>query len=333
MNQAELLHNVDRIAIIKLSSLGDVLHASACAEAIKRTRPEALLAWVVDERFAGLLEGNPFIDELVIVPWKSGLLPRFKALVEAGKHLKELKIELVIDLQGLFKSALIARYSKAPYKACAADAREGAKAVAKYYMTAPKGVGGADKQLAYVASLGADIADLDMKLEPTAEALESVKRLLVDEGLKNFQSFLLVLAPVIFCSGAKVILHQQGRFHGHGHVQVVPRLPFFHRHNQVEVMTVGFLILAENRRLGFVLAGLCHADHHVRTHSVRNDDRQRFQRIPVKPRVEFGQARFQPFHLPSALILKVDVDVACNHFWWRWRWGDRGNFFSRVYSW
>ncbi len=193
MNSPNLIAQASRIAIIKLSSLGDVLHASPCAEAIKHSRPEAFVAWVVDERFAGLLEGNSFIDELIVVPWRGGTWQRLKALVEAGKRLHKLQIELVIDLQGLFKSALVARYSKAPLKACAADAREGAKFVAKYYMNAPEGMGGAAKQLAYVASLGADSTGLDMRLEPTPWALEAAGKLLEQAGLPKGRPFVAIV--------------------------------------------------------------------------------------------------------------------------------------------
>lgn len=177
-----LVRPAHRIAIVKLSSLGDVLHASGAAAAIKQTNPEAWLAWVVQDAFADLLRGNPHIDELIVVPFPGGLA-NLRHLKQAGLALREEKVDLVIDLQGLLKSAYVSWLSKAPERCSAADAREGGRFAANHYMTCPKGIGGAGKQLQYVASIGADISGLEMELTATEEARAEAARLLASGGL------------------------------------------------------------------------------------------------------------------------------------------------------
>ncbi len=180
-NLVSLAH---RIAIVKLSSLGDVLHASGAAAAIKQTNPEAWLAWVVQDAFADLLRGNPHIDELVVVPFPGGFA-NLRHLKKAGLALREERVDLVIDLQGLLKSAYVSWLSKAPERCSAADAREGGRLAANHHMTCPKGIGGAGKQLQYVASIGADISGIEMELTATEEARAEAARLLAEGGLRE----------------------------------------------------------------------------------------------------------------------------------------------------
>ena len=118
------------ILVIKPSSLGDVVHALPAVALLKRRWPEARLRWLINPEWAPLLEGNPYVDETVIfprqefrggrgllriAPWARGLRGRVRA-------------DLVVDFQGLLRSALIARLCLAHGGRIVgmADAREGA---------------------------------------------------------------------------------------------------------------------------------------------------------------------------------------------------------------
>src|SRR2546427_4281733 len=57
-----------RILIIKPSSLGDIVHALPAAAALRRLYPAAALTWLVKPEWSEILEGNPGIDEIVILP-------------------------------------------------------------------------------------------------------------------------------------------------------------------------------------------------------------------------------------------------------------------------
>ena len=92
-----------KIAIVKLSALGDIVHAAIVLQFIKKHCPNAHITWLVDARFASLLKDHPLIDELVILPLKESFKKSYKILKTLGKFDK------IIDLQGLFKSAVVAK--------------------------------------------------------------------------------------------------------------------------------------------------------------------------------------------------------------------------------
>lgn len=92
-----------KIAIVKLSALGDIVHAAIVLQFIKKHYPNTHITWLVDARFASLLKDHPLIDELVVLPLKQSFKQSYKILKTLGKFDK------VIDLQGLFKSAVVAK--------------------------------------------------------------------------------------------------------------------------------------------------------------------------------------------------------------------------------
>lgn len=100
------------ILIVKLSSLGDVIHASPCAQALRELYPQAKITWIVEQNFAGLLLGAPVLDEVIQVDLgylrKASLVNAWAYLSSLKQALRERQFDLVLDMQGLFKSALIA---------------------------------------------------------------------------------------------------------------------------------------------------------------------------------------------------------------------------------
>jgi len=66
-----------RILIVKLSSIGDVVHALPAAAFIKRAIPKAHISWVVERRASEILKGSPVIDQLIEIDttsWRKLLL-------------------------------------------------------------------------------------------------------------------------------------------------------------------------------------------------------------------------------------------------------------------
>lgn len=107
--------NYKNILIVKLSAIGDVIHALPVAHALKQQYPQARITWVVEKPAYDLLTNNPNIDEIIIFD-----KPKFKSLSglfanapELSRQLKSRKFDVVLDLQGLFKSAAIAWLSGA----------------------------------------------------------------------------------------------------------------------------------------------------------------------------------------------------------------------------
>jgi heptosyltransferase-1 len=107
-----------RILIVKLGSIGDVVHTLPSLAAIRRGLPQAEISWVVERRAAEILRDNPVLDRLIEVDTKA--LRRWpvsgETLLAPRQQLRRLRastFDSALDFQGLLKSASIARLSKA----------------------------------------------------------------------------------------------------------------------------------------------------------------------------------------------------------------------------
>jgi lipopolysaccharide heptosyltransferase I len=112
------------IALVKLSSLGDVIHALPAAEALAAAFPRARLTWLVERREAALLRDHPALDEVIDVDtraWRSartpaGVLAVVRDLAALRRRLRAARFDVAIDLQGLVKSGAVARVTGAPLR-------------------------------------------------------------------------------------------------------------------------------------------------------------------------------------------------------------------------
>jgi len=103
-----------KIAIVKLSALGDIIHAMVALQFIKQKYPDCQIDWVVEEAFKGILANNPDIDTIHTVNIKKAKKNKsLKLLFQEFKKLRNLpKYDLVIDAQGLIKSAIVSKIIK-----------------------------------------------------------------------------------------------------------------------------------------------------------------------------------------------------------------------------
>ena len=100
-----------RIAIVKLSALGDIIHAMVVLQFIKQHLPNSTIDWVVEEGFKDILANNPDINEIHTVSIKKAKQQKsIKLLFNEIKKLRKLpRYDIVIDTQGLIKSAIVSR--------------------------------------------------------------------------------------------------------------------------------------------------------------------------------------------------------------------------------
>jgi len=105
-----------KIAIVKLSALGDIIHAMIVLQFIKKYNQSIEIDWIVEESYKNLLEFNPDITKVHVVNIKKAKKKRsiYLLLSELKKLRKLGPYDLVIDMQGLIKSALIARLIPSP---------------------------------------------------------------------------------------------------------------------------------------------------------------------------------------------------------------------------
>ncbi len=100
-----------KLAIVKLSALGDIVHAMVALQFIRQARPEITIDWFVEERFAEVLKHNPDIQRICPVNIKSLKQNKANVVAEWNKirQYAAKNYDVVIDAQGLIKSSLVSR--------------------------------------------------------------------------------------------------------------------------------------------------------------------------------------------------------------------------------
>src|ERR1017187_10057255 len=90
-----------RILVVRLGAMGDIVHTLPAVAWLKQSHPDSLLTWLVEPRWAPLLEENPYVDRVVLLRRQS-----FAGLVETRRELRATHCDFAVDFQGLLKSAM-----------------------------------------------------------------------------------------------------------------------------------------------------------------------------------------------------------------------------------
>jgi lipopolysaccharide heptosyltransferase I len=140
-----------RILVVRLGSMGDVIHALPAVASLKHSFPHSRLSWVIKPRWAPLLEGNPFVDE--IIPFTRTA----REILATRRLLRRERFELAVDLQGLIQSALVAASAKADKIVGLARTQARESFAAMFYSSAVRttAVHRVDRYLELVAAAGA----------------------------------------------------------------------------------------------------------------------------------------------------------------------------------
>jgi lipopolysaccharide heptosyltransferase I len=150
-----------RICIIKPSALGDIIHALPVLTALRQRFPEAHISWVVNRAYQGLLEDHPELNATIPFDRNSvrgrGFWRGISGLRQFFRDLQEWEFDLVVDLQGLFRSGLMTWMSKAPRRVGLNGAREGATWFYTDVVAGPARKGGhaVDRYFSVARALGA----------------------------------------------------------------------------------------------------------------------------------------------------------------------------------
>jgi len=118
----------ERVGIVRLGAWGDIVHALPVAERLKAAWPGCYLVWVVDARYEEALAGCRCVDEVLTVDVKGRRgWEGMQHLQDFVRRLREKRLDLVVDVQGLIKSGVISWLSGAPMRVgfCRQFCREG----------------------------------------------------------------------------------------------------------------------------------------------------------------------------------------------------------------
>lgn len=107
-----------KILIVKLSSIGDIIHTLPVLPVIHSNVSNAEITWVVEKKSAEILRNNPMISRLIEIDTKSlrkkdSFGKNFSSATQQIRELRETKFDVALDFQGLLKSAAIAKLAKA----------------------------------------------------------------------------------------------------------------------------------------------------------------------------------------------------------------------------
>ena len=113
---------IKSLLVVKPSSLGDIIHALQVLQGVAAAMPDCRITWVARDRFAPLVEAAPFVHEVIYFHRKRGL----KGIRGVLGKLRSRSFDMVWDMQGLFRSALMASAPNSPHRWGRRDSREAA---------------------------------------------------------------------------------------------------------------------------------------------------------------------------------------------------------------
>lgn len=184
------------IVIVKLSAIGDVIHALPVAHALKKQYPDARITWVVEKPAYDLLTNNPDIDEIIVFD-----KPKFKSITgllingyKFAKVLRAYHFDLAIDLQGLFKSAVISYLSGAPKRLVYCNAREQSHLVGQRICGEHEHAHVVEQYLDVARHLGCKIDEVRFPVHITETEINKTIGIANHAGLKLENPY-VVLAP------------------------------------------------------------------------------------------------------------------------------------------
>lgn len=147
-----------RILVVRLSAIGDCVHAAPTVEAIRRQVPDAFIGWVVHPGGHALIQDLGAVDRFHRFPRGAGGWAAMRALWRLRAELRAERYDIVLDLQGLTKSGLVARVSGAPRR-IGFDGVE-SRELNRFFMTERRMASGrhvVDRNLSLLAALGLEV--------------------------------------------------------------------------------------------------------------------------------------------------------------------------------
>jgi lipopolysaccharide heptosyltransferase I len=184
-----------KVALVRLSALGDVIHALPVARALRRAYPHAELSWLVEAREAAVLREHPDLDHVISVDtrgWRGRLGREARSLWadlrELRGQLRARRFDVAVDAQGLLKSGIITRLTGAPVRvgfgAARCKERVSALFTNRHVIPPPAAAHVVEQNLALLGALGIPGGAPEFLIPPRPEAQRRMDEFLVEAGWK-----------------------------------------------------------------------------------------------------------------------------------------------------
>ena len=195
---------IERVLIVRLSAMGDVIHTLPAAQALRQAFPHAMIGWLIEERWADLLcapgEGRrgprsaqrPLVDWVHMVDlkgWGKSLfsIPTIEHIARVWNDVRAAHYEIAIDLQGAIRSAVVASWSGAAVVYGAREPREGPAALWYTRQAISRGLHVVEQNLSIAEALIGHKVDVPaIELPRNCSAEEIVERRLRSAGIGEF---------------------------------------------------------------------------------------------------------------------------------------------------
>ncbi len=185
----------ERILIVKPSSLGDVMQALPVLNGLRQRYPKATIAWLVNAEYAPLLNDHPQLNE--VIPFDRAKFRTFLGAINMtfklggyARELRERRFDLVVDLQGLFRSGLMTFATGSAVRLGFAPAREGAGMFYNHRIVVEDpGLHAVDKNYLTARVLGFDDVPIEFQLAVSKESDITLRQKLARHGMKPGDAF------------------------------------------------------------------------------------------------------------------------------------------------
>jgi len=192
------LSNVKRVLIIRLSAIGDVIHATPLASALKDAYPHLEISWLVEEIPAEIVLDSPDLEHVIVVPrsrWKRGRArsPQvWREYLAFLSHLRAYHFDVTIDLQGYAKSALYALATRARFRLGWWRMRDGANLVSRPLPRRPESIHRVDWFLDVARALGVENPRVRFPIQIPDSARLSVQGKLGASGIAPGSPYVVI---------------------------------------------------------------------------------------------------------------------------------------------
>ncbi|RQD69827.1 MAG: glycosyltransferase family 9 protein [Halanaerobium sp. MSAO_Bac5] len=191
----------EKILIIRLSAIGDVIHTLPVAYALRQKFPNAQIDWLVEDKAFPLVNMNPYLDNVIILPrktWKKevkeeGIIKTIKSFWKFFKKMRKRNYNINLDLHGLFKSAFSSFMIKPNLRMGPADGRE----LSNWFYQAKielkeNNLHKVDRNLQLAEALGvnSEIVNYGLKITPVIKS--RVNRLFEMENIKSDKKLVII---------------------------------------------------------------------------------------------------------------------------------------------
>lgn len=177
-----------RFLVLRMSALGDIVHTLPAVYALRESFPKATIDWLVDQKWAPILEGNPTIDNVITVDRGS-----WRDVIGAVHGLRSNKYTAAIDFQSLYRSAILGWLSGAS-KRLGFDAHYSRESGAAFFYTdvvSPQRSHKVEHNLELVEAAGAPTNEIRFPLPTVPDAAAEVERILAANSVSDY----FVLSP------------------------------------------------------------------------------------------------------------------------------------------